>query len=191
MEIEQIQNQLSVMKEQSKLPEVQRKELTSNSEISLFKLSNDIPLVPEDAPFIKNNLKSFLVIDKEGNNELIVEMFLSEIYEQGMGKKHFMRALKHAFKSKTYGNKDFLSHILSFDKTIKTYSYNQMLGRIKEGKIERSSDMIKVKFNNGLKSYIMKNDFIEGLMIIAEPSIPKEKNEKVYIDPKTNEQIKI
>lgn len=180
------------MKNQSKLPETPKNKLVSKSgEISLFKLSNDKPLEPEDAPYIKDQLKSFLVVDKGDSqtNTLVVKLFLESIYEQGMGKKQFIRALKHAFKTPTYGNKDFLSKILSFDKTIKTFSYNGILKLIKDELISGTSEMIKVQFNNGVKSHIYKTDFVEGLMIIAEPTKPEDKKERYYIDPKTKEKF--
>lgn len=152
-----------------------------------------MPLTAKDAPFIKENLKSFLVVDKNDSktNELVVKLFLEDLFEQKMGKMHFMRALKNAFKVPTYGNKDFLSKIMSYDMTIKTFTREGVLTLMKDGLINRTSDMMHVEFVNGRRAYIHNADFNKDLMELARPMRPEPKNRRYYTDPKTGEKYEI
>ena len=159
----------------------------------MFALSTDMPLTANDTPFIRENLKSFLIVDKNESktNELVVKLFVESLFEQQMGRIQFMRALKHAFKTPTYGNKDLLSKILSYDKTIKTFTREGVLKQLQDGLIERTSDMMHVEFVNGRRAYIHNADFNKDLMELARPMREKPKNKRYYTDPKTGEKYEI
>lgn len=176
------------MKKLSTLPSKQSNQEIKgySNEISLFALSGDKLLEPENAEYIKEEVNRLLT---KVPTEWAQNSFLAEVYRIGMTKKQFTRALHHAWNTPTYGDKGLLNAITSYDKTIKTFSHNGVLKLLNDGTIERTSDMIKVQFSNFKKGYIYKTDFVEGLMIIAEATKPEDKKERYYIDPETKEKF--
>lgn len=156
------------MKKQSDLLVVDDNPVVKKGEFSLFKAHGDIALTETDAPFVLSKISPYFDM---GTTPAQIEaskamqtVFLSSLKDVGMGKKQFIRALKHAFKTKTYGNKDFLTAILSYDKTVKYFTWNQVLKLINDQEISSSSAMTYVKFMNGFKAYVYNQDFSDDIM---------------------------
>jgi hypothetical protein len=156
------------LKKQSTLSIVENKPVVKKGEFSLFKASGDLELTEDDADFVLHKISPYFDM---GNTALQIEashaqqkLFLSCLKDVRMGKKQFIRALKHALNTKTYGNKDFLTAVLNYDKTVKYYSWNQVLKLINDQEIYSSSEMVYVEFMNGFKAYVYKHDFTENIM---------------------------
>lgn len=156
------------MKKQSDHLVINEAPKIKKGELNLFKAHGDIALTKEDAPFVLSKISPYFDM---GNTPEQIEaskamqtVFLSSLKDVGMGKKQFIRALKHAFKTKTYGNKDFLTSILSYEKTIKYFTWNEVLKLLNDQKISSTGQMTYVKFMNGYKAYIYNSDFSDGIM---------------------------
>lgn len=176
------------MKEQQTLQEMPLKQeiVSFSNEISLFSISGDTLLVESDSDYIKEEVNKLLI---KTPSKIGQEMFLDEVFRSGMTKIQFARALKHAWNTPTYGDKGFMNAITSYDKTIKTFTYNGVLKLLNDRMIERTNDMVQVKFATGQRSYIYKSDYIKEIMQIAEPVNPEDKKERYYIDPDTKEKV--
>ena len=90
MELNQIQNQLSVMKDQEVSHETQSKVVTKHkhNEVSLFELCGDEMLREDQNEWIKEKVFRFL---SKVPVQFKQDMFMQEIYKSGMGQKQFLR----------------------------------------------------------------------------------------------------
>lgn len=150
------------------------KQKPKKGEFSLFKAYsrlgkyNDRLIVEEDAPMVLESIAPFFNVgttDEEiAASKVMQSMFLSSLREKEFTLQQLKRAIKHAFNTKTFGNKDFITAVLSYDETVKYYTWNQVLGLLDGQKINSTKEMIYVEFMNGFKAYVHENDFKSEIM---------------------------
>ena len=178
------------MKKQRALPIVQSEKVKErySNKISLFNLYDDPKLTRENAKYIIKEVNKLLI---NVQSELAQTMFLKKLYSLKMNDKQFVAACEYAFNEKTYGDKDLMNHITSFDKTIPIFTWKGVLKLVHEEIIERTKEMKKVQFINSNRIvYIYEKDFIKELMIAIEPE-PVDLNRLRLQCPPINKDFKV
>lgn len=145
--------------------------------------NNDRLIDENDASHVLESIAPFFDIGKTEQektaSKVMQSLFLSSLREKEFTLFQLQRAIKHAFNTKTYGNKDFVTTVLSYDETVKYYSWNEVLGLLNDQKISSTKEVIYVEFMNGYKAYIHKKDFAKDIMKrVYDESNKSEKNRK-------------